>query len=630
MRPASFPLGSALFLALTVLVAAPACGTKTVATEDTALDDVQDTSGLTDVLADAPDTGSPTDAVTPPADATVVTYWHFQDLAGGNGVGWVSRTPNREGGANLYDHGAGMAAGDFNGDGHEDLLLLSQCGPTGYFLGKGDGTFTDASSRVTMLNDGIRVAVAYGDYDEDGDTDFAVTFTRRPMALLRQNADGSFTDVAAQAGIALNGHYSGTSFADVNHDGYLDLIVAGNKRHTTQELISNVQDCEPFYAAIPAVDVYGAIGSDASALFLNGGPSKQYAFTNVGAAFGVPQGGDGAANLGFGDLQVADVNMDGWVDVLLPEMFGATKALRNDGTGHFTDVTATWLPRFSFGPPGVSVADFNNDGWPDLYFTDMHADMGGTPGAPYASVDPSQRWLGFPNEAYGDNPAGPYYGNTLFMGVDGTKFTESDLAWHAETYQPWGNLVADLDNDGFEDVFIAAGMSNPFDYIPNALLHNDGTKFTRVEKDVGLDPPPAGAFDPDIRVLGQPLVASSRTAAVADFDEDGALDLVVSNWQNRVNIYHNLLPKGAHWLDVRVAGKAPHDPYGVPVRVKAGGKTFMRSLRGSTGYLSQSTRWVHFGLGTLSAVDEVSVTWPDGKVTTVKNPPIDGRVTVAQ
>ena len=606
--------------------ATTACGAKPAATDATA----DATADATGDAVDIADTATAADAVSPGEDATIVTSWHFQDMAVKGGVDWFSITPNREGGANLYDHGCGVATGDFNNDGHEDLLLLTQCGPTGYFLGKGDGTFTDKSALLSMLNDGIRVAVAYGDYDEDGDIDFAVSFTRRPFALLRQNADGTFTDVAAAAGTVLNGHFSGVSFVDVNHDGYLDLIVAGNKRHTKDNLISDVKDCQPFYEAMPASDVYGPIGSDPTALFLNGGPSKNFAFTNVGATYGIPQGGDGAANLGFGDVQIADLDMDGWQDIVFPEMFGATKALKNDGTGHFTDATATWFPRFSFGPPGVSLADFNNDGWPDLYFTDMHSDMGGTIGDSYANIDPTLRWLGIPNVAHGDNPSGPYYGNTLFIGVDGKSFVESDLAWKAETYQPWGNLVADFDNDGYEDVFEPSGMSNPFDYIPNALLHNDGKQFTRVEKDVGLDPPPAGAFDPDIRVQGQPLVASSRAAAYADFNEDGALDLVVTNWQNRVNIFKNLLPKGAHWLDVKVAGKAPHDPYGVPVRVKAGGKTYLRFFQGNRGYLSQSTRWVHFGLGTTAAIDEVSVTWPDGKVTTVKNPQIDARVTVAQ
>src|SRR5262249_25718510 len=160
----------------------------------------------------------------------------------------------------------------FDGDGHEDLLLLSQCGPTGYFLGHGDGTFSDRSSLLSMLDDGLRAGVAYGDYDEDGDVDFYVTFTRRPAALLRQNPDGTFTDVPVEAGVALDGHYSGASFADINGDGYLDLVVAGNKRHTLDTLVTDVPGCPPFYAARPAREVYGPIGSDPTALFINGGP----------------------------------------------------------------------------------------------------------------------------------------------------------------------------------------------------------------------------------------------------------------------------------------------------------------------------------------------------------------------
>lgn len=592
---------------------------------DTVLTDAAEAdtkAGDTAEAADASDAGG--------KDTAAYTVWKFVDMSLAGGVKWKHHSPNGDGGVNLYDHGAGLATGDFNGDGHDDLLALGQCGKVGYYLGKGDGTFTDSSNLLAQLNDGLRVAVTYGDYDEDGDIDFYVTFVLRPHALLRQNADGTFTDVGEQAGVAVSGHYSGAAFVDVNKDGYLDLIVAGNKRHTTKKVMTSVPDCPTHFQALPANDVYGTIGSDPSALFINGGPSKQFAFVNEAVARGIPQIGNGGKDLGFGDVVVADLDLDNAPDLLLPEMFGDTRVLHNDGKGFFVDKTDTWMPRRSFGPAGASVSDLNGDGWPDIFLTDMHSDMGGEPGILYSSIDPAKRWLDLNNKATGDNASGPFYGNTLFVSSGAAAWTESDLAWKAETYQPWGHVIADFDNDGLLDAFLPAGMSNPFDYFPNALLHNLGTSFERIETTVGLDPPPAGKFDPVFRVAGQPLVASSRSAATADFDEDGALDLVVMNWHQQLNIFRNELPAGKHWLDVRLAGKAPHQPYGARVKVQAGGKSYVHLNNSAAGYLSQSSQWLHFGLGAAAKVDSVTVTWPDGKTTVVNPTAIDQRLIISQ
>src|SRR5258706_14795468 len=114
--------------------------------------------------------------------------WHFTERGEKAGLLWKHGPFNPGGAFDAYDHGNGVAAGDFNGDGHADVLLLTQCGPTGYFLGRGGGTFEDRPDLLAGLNDGIRVAVAYGDFDEDGATGFYVTFPRRPNAPIHQNA----------------------------------------------------------------------------------------------------------------------------------------------------------------------------------------------------------------------------------------------------------------------------------------------------------------------------------------------------------------------------------------------------------------------------------------------------------
>ena len=567
--------------------------------------------------------------------AAPITSWQFVDTGlGGNNAPWVQKSIDELVGT-LYDHGNGVAVGDIDGDGHEDIVLLNQCAPTGYYLGHGDGTFTDASDRLAVLNDGVRVAIAYGDYDNDGRIDLYVTFVRRPNALLHQNADGSFTDVAADLGVALNGHYSSAVFADVNKDGYLDLFVAGNMKYTTDNPAVPNPDrvCPDHYEGVDIAAVWGQ-PSDPSSLFINGGPQKAWAFSDEARARGIPMGGAGAETRGFSDAIAVDYDRDGNLDLVASEMFaGRAAVLHNDGTGNFTEVTADLKIRPSYGPACVTAADYDNNGWPDLFMTDMHSDMWSkTPFIDPGSFDPAVRYQDSsgPVAPVGDNPTGPIYGNSLWMNAGGKTFEDQDLAWHAETFQPWGNMPADFNNDGKVDVFISSGMSNPFNYWTNVFLVNKGDHFEQIQDKIGLDPPPNKTVDPDIRVQGQPYVSSSRTAAIGDFDENGTMDMVVLNWNNKANIFRNYLPEGAHWLEVNLVGTKPLDPYGAFVEVKAGGQTLTRWMQGAGGYLSQSTRWIHFGLGAMTQIDSITVKWTDGTTTAVDKPMVDTRITVTQ
>ena len=529
-----------------------------------------------------------------------------------------------------------MAAGDFNGDGHEDILALSQCGPTGYFLGNGDGTFVNASDRLKTLNDGIRIAVSYGDYDNDGRIDFYVTFSGRPNALLHQNMDGSFTDVAAALGVNATGNYSGTTFVDVDGDGYLDLVVAGNLHYTTDQIIPGGPMCpvSGIHRALGPSDLYGQPGpSEPSLLYMNSGPGGGFHFTNEAAARGIPIGGLNFDRRGFSDVTATDFDRDGAVDLLLSEMFfGKTTLLKNDGSGRFTDVTAATIPRASYGSASSAVADFDNDGYPDVYMSDMHSDMWVIPGMDFTKIVPNVRYKtpGGPMSGVGDNPMGPLFGNSFWLSHGGASFTESEGAWQTETFQPWGILAGDFDNDGDIDVLISSGMSDPFDFWPNAFLENTGTQFVHREEDLGFDPPPEGRFDPAVRINGQPLVSAARNSVTADFDEDGDLDVAVLVWNNHLDLLRNDSPPGRHWIDVRPRGKVLRDPYGVWVEVKAGGSTWARAMDASRGYLSQSTQWVHFGLGAQASIDSVTVKWSNGKTTTVAHPAVDHRLVIQQ
>jgi len=561
--------------------------------------------------------------------------WRFTEVGAKAGLLWEHRPFNPNGAFDAYDHGNGVAAGDFDGDGHADVLLLTQCGPAGYFLGRGDGTFADRSERLSMLGDGVRVGVAYGDFDEDGRTDFYVTFVRRPNALLHQEADGTFTDVAAAKGAALVGHWSGAAFVDVDGDGDLDLAVAGNMQFTEpDQAVPASAGCAAGWKGKSVYDLFNVAGSDPSALLINGGAAAGWAFVDEAGARGIPPGGpDGAEARGFGDVIALDYNRDGRPDLFLPEMFrGRSALLENDGTGHFTDVTAARIPQPSFGPSNAAAEDFDGDGWPDLFMTDMHSDMWPATTKPFSEIEAGVRYLGEhgPHAGVGDNPTGPLYGNSLWMSAGGGAFTEADLAWGAETFNPWGVLAGDFDNDGAVDAFIPAGMSNPWPYYPDVFLQNAGGRFVQRQEDLGFLLPPEKRTDPSILVDGAPLVRSTRGCAAADFDEDGDLDIVGYAWRSRALLWRNDLPRGRHWLDVDLRGAAPKDPFGAEVEVVAGGRTRVRWMQGSRGYLSQSTRLVHVGLGDAATIDSVSVRWPDGTVTRVEHPAADRRLVVAR
>jgi hypothetical protein len=561
--------------------------------------------------------------------------WRFTEVAEKAGLRWRHHAFNPGGALDAYDHGNGVAAGDFDGDGHADVILLTQCGRAGYFLGRGDGTFEDRSDRLAMLDDGVRVGIACGDFDEDGRVDLYVTFVRRPNALLRQNADGTFTDVAAEKGVALVGHWSGAAFADLEGDGDLDLVVAGNMQYTEPDMPQPATDgCAAGWKGKSAWDLFHIAGSDPTALLVNGGPGAGFAFTEEAAARGIPLGGPLPEDArGFGDVLVLDYDRDGSPDLFLPEMFhGRSALLQNDGTGSFIDVTAARIPRSSYGTSNAAADDFDGDGWPDLFMTDMHSDMWAPTTLPFEEIDAGVRHLNDhgPHSGVGDNPAGPLFGNSLWMSEGAGAFAESGPAWGAETFNPWGVLADDFDNDGRVDAFIPSGMSNPYPYYPDVLLRNAGNRFEQVQDGLGLAVPPGQQAYGGILVGGYPLVRSTRGCATADFDEDGDLDIVGFAWGWRAVLWRNDLPRGTHWIGIDLRGAAPRDPYGAEVRVEAGGKTLVRWMRSSRGYLSQSDRTIHVGLGATGAVDAVTVRWPDGTSSRVEHPAADRVLVISE
>jgi hypothetical protein len=571
-------------------------------------------------------TREPTRAAPPPLDA-------FRDEAPEAGIAFrMNFLPGEQGERfkiNLYDHGCGVAVADFDGDGWDDLYFLNQLGPNTLYRNRGDGTFQDvtAAAGPVALDDRVCVGAAFGDYDNDGDQDLYVTSVRGGNVLFQNSGEGRFQDVTESAGVALVAHSQTAAFVDFDNDQDLDLLVTNTARWTTEEF----NEADGYFSG--ATDLVSLMASpkERNAAYRNNGDGT---FTEATDELGLAGQGWG------GDVAAFDYDDDGWLDILVTNMFGLSQLYRNDHGAAFHDVTSQTLRRTSFGAIGAKAFDIGNDGRLDLFLVDMHSDMW----VPYArnlsTVDESQkhdRFLGPSveedlNQALTEERmvdllkidyATTIFGNTLFKSVGQGQFEEVSDRANLETFWPWGLATGDFDNDGFEDVFIPSGMGYPFRAWPNRLMMNRGDEtFAVRSREAGIEPPRDGPLLPH-KIGGQEAPRSSRCAATADFDGDGRLDLVVSNFNDRPYYFRNHFPR-KNYVAFRLAGtRGNRDAVGALVRLHLDREVMVRQVQAAGGYLSQSSKTLHFGLGTRSRIDRAEVRWPSGQMQTLEGPAIN-------
>ena len=543
---------------------------------------------------------------------------------------------------NLYDHGCGVAVGDFDGDGFDDVFFVNQLGRCALYRNRRDGTFEDVTAKAGVgLGDRICVAATWCDYDNDGHPDLYVTSTRGGNVLFHNNGDGTFTDVTDEAKVKCVAHSQTAVFFDYDNDGHPDLFVTNTAQWTL-----NKNQGDPFYPGPSTLWDMARSVPEEHILFHNNGDGT---FADVTERSGLKGKGWG------GDVAVFDYDEDGWLDLFVTNMFGASQLYRNNRDGSFTEVTKAALGRTSWGAIGCKAFDFNNDGRLDLFVTDMHSDMwwpfsmdtGSVPpdllakkyphvvGLSYErSKDAADIEKKFANTFKIDYKA-VVFGNTFFKKLPGAKFEEVSDRANLETFWPWGIATGDFDNDGFEDIFIPAGMGFPYTYWPNSLLRNNGDEtFADRAAEWGFDPPPGG------RYLGPPIAGkaaarSSRAAAVADFRRVGRLDLVVNNFNDSANYFRNDLPT-KHYVQFRLTGakrkgdpaggavkKSNRDAIGALVTLHLGKEVMVRQVQAAGGYLSQSSRTLHFGLGDRTKIDRAEIRWPSGLREQLELPAID-------
>ncbi len=547
-----------------------------------------------------------------------------------------------------YDHGSGLAAADFDGDGRVDLYFVNQLGPNQLWRNLGGGRFEDVTERSgTALAGRIHVGAAFADVDNDGDPDLFVTTVRGGNVLFENLGGGRFRDVSKEAGVDRPGHSSGAAFLDFDRDGRLDLVVC-NLGVFTQDTLGP----GGFYRAQTNA-FHGHLypeRDEGPRLYRNLGGLRFKDVTDEAGLRGVGWAGD---------VTFTDLNGDGYPDVYLPSMQGDDHYFENDQGRRLVDRTAAFFPRTPWGAMGVKFFDYDRDGRFDLFVTDMHSDMTDTQsrqGRATLGIDFEKRksdaWCSaFWTDAFLQGASNNVFGNAFYRNPGRLPFEEVSQNLGVETYWPWGVSVGDLNADGWEDMFVTAGMGYPFRYAINSVLLNDeGRRFFDAEFLVGVEPRPridaemftldcAGA-DRAHQLCGRqtaPVVVhgalSTRSSILLDVDDDGDLDLVTNEQNGRplVMISDLAQRRKIHFLKVRLVGsRANRDGLGAVVKVFAKGRQQTQFADGKSGYLAQSSVPLYFGLGEATA-ERIEVTWPSGQTQSVRDGlPDNGLLTVRE
>ncbi len=585
------------------------------------------------------------------ARSQVVHDFRFTDRREASGITFENRVVD-DAGRNYklahYDHGSGLCSADVDGDGLPDLYFTTQLGTNELWKNQGKGRFVNVTKEAGLeMPDAIAVGCSFADIDNDGDPDLFVTTVRHGNRLFENLGNGKFRDITAQAGVGYVGHSSGAVFFDYDGDGFLDLFVTNVGMYT-----SNERGPGGYYVGLSDAFM-GHLHperAEASILYRNLGGNR---FKDVSREVGL-------VDLSWsGDATALDVNDDGFPDLYVLDMQGGDHLWLNEGGKRFRDATATYFPKSPWGSMGVKVFDFDGDGRLDLFVTSMHADM-------WVNIPPGD-WAAEGRKADTSTVAARMipegkdrfiFGNELFANRGGGRFQEVSDSVGVETYWPWGPSVDDLNADGWDDIFIAAGMNFPYRYgINSVLLNEGGRRFLSSEFVVGVEPRPNGAtqqvwftLDCNGANRGHPFCGpcthpesmggacrvdaaghltmmgslGTRAGIATDLDGDGDLDLVTNEFNGRPQVLISDLAQRhhVHSLKVRLRGtRSNREGLGAQVTlVLPDGRRILKVLDGKSGYLSQSDLPLYFGLADADHAGAIEVRWPSGRRQSVPGP----------
>jgi len=571
---------------------------------------------------------------------------HFTDVAHEAGVDFLQKfyPPFLTGmGFKMIMYGpGGISAVDYDNDGLYDLFI-----PDGIesrmFRNRGDGTFEDVTATTGLSGlDGVSVGV-FADYDNDGYKDAFISRTFKPNQLFRNNGDGTFTDVTAKSGIGEDCCTTVASWADYDNDGLLDLYV-GRYMDPRKGVPTT------FYAR----------NGEPNQLYRNNGNGT---FTNVTLKAGV-----GDVGLCLGSVW-GDYDDDGYPDLYVVNDFGRKTLYHNNRNGTFSDVSVRTHTLAYGAGMSAAMADYDNDGRLDMYVSNIRSDYAWYAEWPTVGrymVNSYRQWVWMEDYPLymqiffqsGYNYVGVFkemaYGNNLFHNEGNGKFR--DVTQATGTNPPgwyWGSLFADLDNDGWKDIYACDGWVRndkdteiEMEFLNNVVTHQnwykagvlfDPKNFGREswhgwDRNRYLRNNGDGTFTEMGRGAGVDLLLNSRGLAVADFWNRGVLDLAISACDDRHALLRNEVATKRNWFAVETVGtKSNRDGIGARITLRIGSQTQMREVLCGDSYGSQSSLRMYFGIDKANTIDELTVRWPrSGVVQTFRNVPANRIVEVAE
>lgn len=544
---------------------------------------------------------------------------------------------------NFYN-GGGVGIGDLSGDGLPDLVLTSnQEGPRLY-LNRGDFRFRDVTkdARVEAGDGSWSTGVSIADVNGDGRLDFYVCRAGPGDPKSRANAlwmnegndaDGvpRFVDRAAQLGLADEGYGTHAAFLDYDRDGDLDLFLINNSPRPVSSFGQrNTRHVRHRWGG--------------HKLYRNDGGR----FADVSATAGIH-----GSEIGFGlGLAVTDANRDGWPDVYVSnDFFERDYLFLNKGDGTFSESLDQQTSAVTYFSMGLDAADVDNDGWPEIYTTDM------LPEDDYR-LKLTAMYEGW--DVYQAKVRNGYHHQSMRNMLqrnnrDGTFSDVGQMAGVAQTDWTWGALLADLDLDGLKDIYVTNGIARDITsqdyvaYLANDATMSEATRGGRARVDFGrlteamdstLLPNYAfrntGSlrFANEARRWGLDTPSFSSGAAYGDLDGDGALDLVVNNVNGEAFVYRNDARRVAperRFLQVQLhGGGLNRSGIGARVSVQVQGSTMVQEQAPARGFQSSVDHVLTFGLGGRDTVDSLIVEWPDGSRSVQPAVAANQRVTVRQ
>ena len=523
----------------------------------------------------------------------------FTDIRKSAGITFVQDSTGSDQKYYLETMGTGVAWLDYDQDGLMDLYLVQSSATDAYspqkplrsalYHNNGDGTFTDVTEKAGVGGEGhYGQGVAVGDFDNDGYPDLYVTGYGRAI-LYHNNGNGTFTDVTAKAGLADEGAWSTSAgWFDFDKDGWLDLLVTNYLDWSPKNNLW-CGERAPGYRSYCSPNEFKG---QHTKLYRN---NHDGTFTDVSTKSGVglPE------SKGMG-VVLADFNNDGWPDIAIANDTWPNFFFQNNRDGTFSDVSlisglaASEDGNYEAGM-GIDAADVEGDGFLDVYITHLDFEL---------------------NRLYHNGGDGTFTDVTYNSGIGNKATLLSGVA----------AKFIDYDNDGWPDIVQANGamVDNVKLYHslvsyeePLLLFHNLGNgHFEKASDSVGPD-------------FVRPVVG--RGLATADFFNDGAVGFAVNCRGDYPELMRNDGGNANHWLEVLLIGtKSNRDGIGAVLKLSAEGFVRVDQAKGGTSYMSASDPRIHFGLGKRNKVDSLLVTWPSGQVDKLTNVPIDSIIAVKE